>query len=167
MVNCCVKIWLYNVVFKYHYFLISIQHWPGGGQPTSSCLENPMNRGAWPATIHGVTKSHTGLKWLSTHTRIQHCKLYRVLMLISIVFQTHPHIQIIDKMTMLMVHWGSFYIWIEWLVTVRLCPHTLTVSWQYPWIPCFLVSSRSIYKSSQFLPAVVCYLLVCFNHLYS
>ena len=21
-----------------------------------SCLENPMNRGVWPATIHGITK---------------------------------------------------------------------------------------------------------------
>ena len=25
------------------------------------CLENPMNRGAWRATVHGVTKSWTGL----------------------------------------------------------------------------------------------------------
>ena len=37
---------------------------PGGlkGYPLqSSCLENPMDRGAWWATIHGVTKSHTRL----------------------------------------------------------------------------------------------------------
>ena len=27
-----------------------------------SCLENPMDRGAWRATVHGVTKSQTGLK---------------------------------------------------------------------------------------------------------
>ena len=26
-----------------------------------SCLENPMDRGAWPATVHGVTKSQTQL----------------------------------------------------------------------------------------------------------
>ena len=26
-----------------------------------SCLENPMDRGAWWATIHGVTKSQTRL----------------------------------------------------------------------------------------------------------
>ena len=26
-----------------------------------SCLENPMDRGAWQATAHGVTKSWTGL----------------------------------------------------------------------------------------------------------
>ena len=24
-----------------------------------SCLENPMDRGAWKATVHGVTKSQT------------------------------------------------------------------------------------------------------------
>ena len=24
-----------------------------------SCLENPMDRGAWPAAVHGVTKSQT------------------------------------------------------------------------------------------------------------
>ena len=32
-----------------------------------SCLENPMDRGAWQATVHGVTKSQTWLKWLSMH----------------------------------------------------------------------------------------------------
>ena len=32
-----------------------------------SCLENPMDRGAWRATVHGVAKSHTRLKQLSTH----------------------------------------------------------------------------------------------------
>ena len=26
------------------------------------CLENPMDRGAWRATVHGVTKSQTKLK---------------------------------------------------------------------------------------------------------
>ena len=34
-----------------------------------SCLENPMDRGAWWATVHGVTKSQTWLKWLSMHAR--------------------------------------------------------------------------------------------------
>ena len=27
-----------------------------------SCLENPMDRGAWWATVHGVPESQTGLK---------------------------------------------------------------------------------------------------------
>ena len=33
---------------------------PGGGNgnpPQYSCLENPMDRGAWQATVHGVTNS--------------------------------------------------------------------------------------------------------------
>ena len=34
----------------------------GNGSPLQySCLENPMDRGAWRATVHGVTKSQTGL----------------------------------------------------------------------------------------------------------
>ena len=26
--------------------------------PSNSCLQNPMDRGAWWVTVHGVTKSH-------------------------------------------------------------------------------------------------------------
>ena len=38
----------------------------GNGNPLQySCLENPMDRGAWRATVHGVTKSQTRL---SVHT---------------------------------------------------------------------------------------------------
>ena len=32
-----------------------------------SCLKNPMDRGAWQATVHGVTESHRQLKQLSMH----------------------------------------------------------------------------------------------------
>ena len=35
----------------------------GHGNPLQySCLENSMDRGAWRATVHGVTKSRTQLK---------------------------------------------------------------------------------------------------------
>ena len=37
---------------------------PGGGHGNPhqySCLENPMDRGAWRATVHGVTKNRTRL----------------------------------------------------------------------------------------------------------
>ena len=43
---------------------------PGGGNGNPfqySCLENPMDRGAWWATVHGVAESWTRLKHLSTH----------------------------------------------------------------------------------------------------
>ena len=36
--------------------------YPGGGHVNplqSSCLENPMDRGSWRSTVHGVTKSQT------------------------------------------------------------------------------------------------------------
>ena len=34
----------------------------GNGNPLQySCLENPMDRGAWWATVHRVAKSQTGL----------------------------------------------------------------------------------------------------------
>ena len=34
----------------------------GNGKPLQySCLENPMDRGAWWATVHGVSKSQTRL----------------------------------------------------------------------------------------------------------
>ena len=45
---------------------------PGGGNGSPlqySFLENPMDRGAWQATVHRVTKSQTQLKLLAcTHT---------------------------------------------------------------------------------------------------
>ena len=68
---------------------------PGGGPGNRfqySCLENPVDRGAWWATIHGVTRSRTRLKCLSTQsgcwlavshklwlaTRKQQCECFRV-----------------------------------------------------------------------------------------
>ena len=38
-----------------------------GNSLQHSCLENPMDRGAWWATVHRVTKNQTQLKHLSTH----------------------------------------------------------------------------------------------------
>ena len=35
---------------------------PGGGHgnpPQCSCLENPVDRGAWQMTVHGITESQT------------------------------------------------------------------------------------------------------------
>ena len=59
---------------------------PGWGRPPGrgygnplhySCLENPMDRGAWQTTVQGVAKSQTQLKCLSMHTCIF---VYRILM---------------------------------------------------------------------------------------
>ena len=47
--------------------------WPGralgegnGNPPQDSCQENPMDRGAWWATVHGVTESD-----MTEHTHIR------------------------------------------------------------------------------------------------
>ena len=43
---------------------------PGGGHGNPlrySCLENPMDRGAWQATVHGVAKIRTQLSDFHFH----------------------------------------------------------------------------------------------------
>ena len=57
---------------------------PGGGHGNPlqhSCLEDPMKRGAWQATVHQVTKSQTWLKWLNMHVHTH----------------THTHTQVVFK----------------------------------------------------------------------
>ena len=51
---------------------------PGGGNGNGnllqwSCQENPMDRGAWMATVHGIPKSWT---WLSAHTHLEHNRFH-------------------------------------------------------------------------------------------
>ena len=46
---------------------------PGGGHGNPlqySCLESPMGRGPWQATVHRVVKSQTRLKQLSMRTML-------------------------------------------------------------------------------------------------
>ena len=43
----------------------------GHGNPLQySCLENPMDRGAWRATAHGIAKSWTRLKQLNIQAHV-------------------------------------------------------------------------------------------------
>ena len=43
-----------------------------GNPPQYSCLENPMDRGLWQATVHGVTKCQTWLSdWACMHALIE------------------------------------------------------------------------------------------------
>ena len=47
---------------------------PGGGRGNSfqySCLENPIDIGAWCAIVHKVAKIRTQLKRLSMHAHVQ------------------------------------------------------------------------------------------------
>ena len=48
---------------------------PGGGHGNPlqySCLENPMDRGAWGATAHGVSKSHSVMSMTERLSIAQH-----------------------------------------------------------------------------------------------
>ena len=55
----------------------------GHGKPCQySCLENHMDRGAWRATVHRVTKSWTGLQRLSAYA-LQKVRMERVNFLFS------------------------------------------------------------------------------------
>jgi len=62
----------------------------GGGHGNSLqyfCLENPMDRGAWWAIVHRVTKSWTWLNWLTMHTHTVTC-WYPTVFIISLYSST-------------------------------------------------------------------------------
>ena len=64
---------------------------PGGrlGDPLQySCLENPIDRGAWLATVHRIAKSRTQLKQLSTHAQMSKlfvkCQIVNILISVGV-----------------------------------------------------------------------------------
>ena len=63
---------------------------PGGGHGNPlqySCLENPMDRGPWWATVRGVAQSQTRPKSLSTHTHARVCLCRRINLRFCLLFQ--------------------------------------------------------------------------------
>ena len=98
----------------------------GHGNPLQySCLENPMDWGAWRATVHRVTKSQTWLKRLSMHSRhvIQfplhndHSVCYPLAILFSFkglfcswIFREFPTFYIINKDTVKIIAYKSLYL---------------------------------------------------------
>ena len=62
----------------------------GNGNPLQySCLENPMGREAWQATVHGVAKSQTRLNDFTILTMIFYMTwLFLIVMVGSIIFPT-------------------------------------------------------------------------------
>ena len=69
MISSVDDVWMsyFTGVIKHHLKNFYFLYWGGHGNPLQySCLENPMDRGAWQAAVHGVTRSTIGMKWLST-----------------------------------------------------------------------------------------------------
>ena len=64
-----------------------------------SCLENPKDKGAWRATVHGVKESQTRLSYHHFHTLCYMHKSDKLLLSYTIrlylqylhVYQCHPH----------------------------------------------------------------------------
>ena len=51
----CIYIYIYTLLSQTIYIIGE-----GNGNPLQySCLEDPMDRGSWQATVHTVAKSHT------------------------------------------------------------------------------------------------------------
>ena len=90
---------------------------PGGGngnQLQCSCLENSIDRGAWWATVHGVTKSQTWLNdWVCTHA--------------------HTHTQQINAVVKKWWLLKNLFIWLPW-VLVEASEHLTCGMWDLvPW----------------------------------
>ena len=86
----------------------------GNGNPLQySCLENPMDRGAWQAIVHGVGKSRTGLSVCTrarahTHTHTHtHNVLPKACAVLShsVVYRSLQHYG--PQFTRLFCPWGS------------------------------------------------------------
>ena len=87
---------------------------PGEGKDNPlqySCLGNSMDRGAWRATVHGVAKSQTRRKWLSTYT------------------------DFINADALTSVPPGKLYIYIYIYIYIGEGngTHSSTLAWKFPW----------------------------------
>ena len=62
MMSCTRMVGMITEIGFYEYFEVESTCGEGNGTPLQySCLENSMDRGAWWAAVHGVTRSRTRL----------------------------------------------------------------------------------------------------------
>ena len=92
---------------------------PGGGNSNPlqySCLENPMDRGAWWAVVHKMAKTQTQLSML-THVLIFRTKLY---------FQV-----IMSIFLQIFVNIGFIRISCTWYMLLRVQNHKFYISFHF------------------------------------
>ena len=136
---------------------------PGGGNGNLlqySCLENPMDRGAWQATVHGVPKSQTLLSdWAYTHTQRAitnqlGVKEYCLNKLRELVMDREAWCAAVHGVTKSRTWQSAWTEWnwigrwamnMKWKLT-KLCkwpgtsqekamvPHSSTLAWKIPWM---------------------------------
>ena len=78
---------------------------PGGhGNPFQYvCLENPMDRGAWQATIHRVARSQTQLKQQGMHIYLVNSYFTYLLMSVLLLFRNIFSMLAIIKMKLISI----------------------------------------------------------------
>ena len=75
--GCCITCTAIVFSPKRKISLSSEANGEGNGTPLQySCLENPMDRGAWWAAVHGVTKSRTWVSNFPFPSEAKHCEVY-------------------------------------------------------------------------------------------
>ena len=69
MTRNCLQVWVRELHNNLQIAIYIHTKGEGNGHPLQyPCLENPMDKGAWRATVHGVAKSQTQLSDSHTHT---------------------------------------------------------------------------------------------------
>ena len=107
----------------------------GNGYPLQySCLENPMDRGGWRATVHGVAKSWT---WLSDwyfhfHMFVHACVLSRFSHGTSSRFRASLVAQLVKNPSAMWETWVWFLGW-EDPPEKGMAAHVSILAWRIPW----------------------------------
>ena len=90
----------------------------GNGNPLQySCLENPMDPGAWWATIHGVAKSRTRLSDFQFHFHFG----------LPVVAQTVKNLPIVRESQVRSLGW-------EDPLEKEMATHSHILAWKIPWV---------------------------------
>ena len=116
---------------------------PGGGHCNPlqySCLENPMDRGAWWAVVHRFSKSQTQLKWLGTHRE----KLLPILAFAWTTSESLYHLsysyKLMNSLVTQMVK-NMPAVWETWVWSLGqedslkkgMATHSSILAWRIPW----------------------------------
>ena len=82
--SCPANRFIRTAVLDFFRFLIHVSGERNGNPLQYSNLENPVDRGAWWATVHGVAESRTRLKWLSSSSSSSmHVSIYDIWFFLS------------------------------------------------------------------------------------
>ena len=111
---------------------------PGGwnGHPIQySCLENPMDRGAWQVTVYGVSKSQTGLSdWARTHAHT-HTRSQTVFVFLSLPCLTKHNVLQVHPCSCKLQHFILFYGWVVFHCVYVPHLHPFICWWTYGSFP--------------------------------